>query len=94
MSLTVKGMSSPRLFGSPSGTGLQKYEGMSEPLVKAWVGRTVASASNECMRRCISDIILSTKSDDASEDDQICQGKEREMKENERLGLPRNEQEL
>ncbi len=46
-SLTVNGISSPRLFGSPSGLGLQKYDGIREPFVNACVGRTVASASKE-----------------------------------------------
>ena len=49
----VKGISSPKLLGIPSGTGLQKYAGIRVPLVNACVGATDASASNDIARKDI-----------------------------------------
>ena len=60
-SLTVKGINSPKLLGIPSGTGLQKYAGTSEPLVKARVGTAVASTRTANVKTCIVETLYTTR---------------------------------
>ena len=53
LSNMVKGINCPRLFGIPSGTGLQKYAGINEPFVKAWMGAMAARPSRDRVTGCI-----------------------------------------